>query len=353
MQSSFSNLFHLISLLFLGSAYTHAQIPLSNLQCWLKADVGISVADSTPIDTWLDQSGNNYHATASGAFRPTLRNDFLNQLPAVQFDGTNMMTLPLMDLSNTDKIELVVLYRTTGVIGAGSTAVVFENSPNMNLSTTGFGFFDKDRSGVYDPNGAVVGFVGDMGSGSYESTSSADSFLIANIIIDKSLPADEAIILFCGDTIPGDAYGGNADNTNNFGINESFIGARSGGLFGFTGEIAEILLYSQKLDSVARDSVWTYLADKYLVCSSLQTSIDLYPTPIASQITVFPNPTHHNIQIVVEAQTFINVYDIYGKLLLSKSLFPGNNELNLSDLKAGVYLITDNKSWNYKLVKTQ
>lgn len=351
MRVGFLNLFNLISFLFLASTPTDAQVPLSELQCWLKADAGISVADSTPIDTWLDQSGNNSHATASGAARPTLRNNFLNQLPAVQFDGANMMTLPLIDLSNTDKIELIVLYRTTGVIGAGGTAVVFENSPNMNFSSTGFGLFDKDRSGVYDPNGAVVGFVGDMGSGSYESTSSADSFLIANVVIDKNLPANEAVILFCGDTIPGDAYGGNADNTNNFGTNESFIGARSGGLFGFTGEIAEILLYSKKLDSTERDSVWTYLADKYLVCNSLQTSVDLYPTPTASKISVFPNPTPHKIQIVVEDQTFINLYDIYGKLLLSKSLLPGNNELNLSDLKAGVYLITDNKTWNYKLVK--
>ena len=83
-----------------GAPFTPASI--SGLKLWLKSDAGLyqertgasattlASADSDPVGSWLDQSGNGNHATApTDACRPLLKTAIQNGRNIVRFDGTD------------------------------------------------------------------------------------------------------------------------------------------------------------------------------------------------------------------------------------------------------------------------
>jgi hypothetical protein len=67
---------------------------LSGCTIWLRADMGITLVSGS-VDTWADQSGNGYNATAPGT-RPGFSANAVNNLPAITGNGTNqlMTTVP-------------------------------------------------------------------------------------------------------------------------------------------------------------------------------------------------------------------------------------------------------------------
>ena len=77
---------------------------VANLILWLRADAITGLADTNPVITWLDESGQGNDVTQGvGADRPLYRTGIMNGLPVVRFDGVSdflrsaalVTTLPL------------------------------------------------------------------------------------------------------------------------------------------------------------------------------------------------------------------------------------------------------------------
>lgn len=80
-------------------------------------------------------------------------------------------------------------------------------------------------------------------------------------------------------------------------------------------------------------------------CSPIMTSIT---NNLDTDLEVFPNPANDFVVINSPADNVIDahaiVYDLYGRKVLNVSLLPGTNQINVSSLTAGVYMIHANNS---------
>ncbi len=69
---------------------------------------------------------------------------------------------------------------------------------------------------------------------------------------------------------------------------------------------------------------------------------------------MYPNPAKNSITVNCENSTEINIYSIDGKLVLQKAVQNPVNELNISTLTDGIYMlkvVTDKGTVTRKLVK--
>jgi len=72
------------------------------------------------------------------------------------------------------------------------------------------------------------------------------------------------------------------------------------------------------------------------------------------KIQIYPNPAHQTLTVECERSTEINIYSIDGKLVLQKAVLNPVNELNISSLTDGIYMlkvVTDKGTVTRKLVK--
>ncbi|NBU47917.1 MAG: T9SS C-terminal target domain-containing protein, partial [Flavobacteriales bacterium] len=79
------------------------------------------------------------------------------------------------------------------------------------------------------------------------------------------------------------------------------------------------------------------------------TSID-YPES-SENISIFPNPLSHFIQFNAKRIIDVALFDMSGKLLLSKMVMP-NEQVDVSSLNNGIYFITinmDRKMYHQKI----
>jgi hypothetical protein len=77
-----------------------------------------------------------------------------------------------------------------------------------------------------------------------------------------------------------------------------------------------------------------------------------------SNIRVYPNPADKTLIIelpVLSGNTQVNIYNNEGRLMLSQKLYNKTNKVDISDFKAGIYLIRvqsdDGKVSTVKIVK--
>lgn len=118
-----------------GGAFTPLSIP--GLQLWLKADAGLyqertgvgattpASSDSDPVGSWLDQSGQGFHCTASAdSVRPTLKLAIQNGLPVVRFDGVDDL-LQSASITGLPAITLFLLAKS----GVTTSAYVLTLGP--------------------------------------------------------------------------------------------------------------------------------------------------------------------------------------------------------------------------------
>lgn len=73
-----------------------------------------------------------------------------------------------------------------------------------------------------------------------------------------------------------------------------------------------------------------------------------------SNVVIYPNPVTDFLTINTPNLTKISIYDLHGQKLIDYTTSKQTEKLNLSSLKAGIYMLTietDNKKHTYKLVK--
>lgn len=103
-----------------------------NLQCWLDvADADAVQRTGTAIDQLTDKSGNGYHATATGAARPTWEDAYWNGLPAAAFLNTAQWMAFSSAVQQTQKMQVFAVVDT---VGLGAHYRLF-----LNRDAAGFG----------------------------------------------------------------------------------------------------------------------------------------------------------------------------------------------------------------------
>lgn len=83
------------------------------------------------------------------------------------------------------------------------------------------------------------------------------------------------------------------------------------------------------------------------------TSLDINEIEFSQNFKFYPNPTSNSLYLELENEVIKDIYifDLNGKLIISQKNI--NNQINLSDLQTGTYLIkTDSKNIkSFKIIK--
>jgi hypothetical protein len=256
--------------------YRHTKFTPSSidgLDLWLDASDSSTLFDattggSTPADDgtvarWEDKSGNNNHATQSTvADRPLRRVADVNGRDAVDFVSQDIMigASPLTQRQTDEKTAFIVL--ETDTLGVSFGAI------NLYSHTSSF---TTGAVGLITPEVAYR-----CGGPTWVSSSpvSTTSPSIVSMTHDGQANIQDAISMWVDGT----------SATNDLGTDGTFVDNNNGWHLGrqatqvadagpYDGRICEVIIYNSELSTEDRESVETYLADKWgIISNSINSS---------------------------------------------------------------------------------
>jgi len=210
---------------------------VAGLILWLDADAITGLSDTDPVSIWADRSASGYDATASSTARPTYRTGQINGKPALDFvDGAgNRLNISMSETSGNwtwffviDSDTNAAAYRY--MYDASSGRLVLAQLANNN-----------DSPGWYDGTWRISPSTGTTGVQVLEYNLASGA---------GELYRDRTSILSSGYTqraLGGTQRIGSSYSDNNY----------------FNGRMAEVVVYNSALGTTDRDTIYTYLNDKY------------------------------------------------------------------------------------------
>lgn len=228
---------------------------LAALQLWLKADAFTDLSDGATLTTWTDNTNYGYTCTQSGS--PQYVENFSNDFPAVQFNGSNYFEYTASDLD--------FIYST----GISIFAVV-----NASTSAVTNTIIARDTSGNHswacqlDPSDKLLFSVASsysqactrLGAASVSSNYTIVSFQYDGLV-------DESLQVYAGETDDSDFLGYTIPYYINGSGTALRIGNDGNGNF-FTGKMAELIVFNRALGDVERVLINNYLSAKYDIALS-------------------------------------------------------------------------------------
>ena len=219
---------------------------IANLSLWLKADQITGLVDGDPVTTWSDQSGNGYDGTqATVAHKPTYKTAILNGLPVVRFDGSDDH-LEVNNAVGPVKEHTLFAVATTG--GAAGLNILIGRNYTTSQGLTFLFSANNQQYRAGPPWVALTSFC--AGSVAWN----VNSYLYDGRVMQ----------LFCNGRSPRSA---NQSAAMSYHANDDWaVGASvSADAFAnnFTGDIAEIILYSIALAPHQMRGIEMYLGNKW------------------------------------------------------------------------------------------
>ena len=227
----------------------------ADLISWLRADSGVAYDSGTnQVSLWNDQSANGYNGSQSVSVnQPTLVTNAVNGLPAIEFTpGSDGQFLQFPDgFDFTAGVSLFVVVNPTSM-AADASMLDFRN----------FSGSSSDQFGLCELNstsGAIFyAYDGSTGSsGSFSGALTASEFQLLEAIYDGV----SSVSVYTNGTLQGTQ--GSLETLANVTRNNNYVGQSGDGGNYFTGQIAEILIFSTNLDDTAREALESYLLAKY------------------------------------------------------------------------------------------
>lgn len=218
---------------------------VAGLYQWLDAGT-LGLADNDPVGTWTDVSGNTRNATqATGANKPTFKTSIVNSLPIVRFDGTN------------DRLGLGDFSALTQ--GEGFIVVKVDNEPAA----------DGNHSGLWNiGSDAVSGHYSYFGDGhiyeSFGTTARKDTGNPTPALTSWHIYSVYSATSDWKNFIDGVQLFSTTTNTAGFSSSAS-LGCDSGASNFLDGDVAEFIMFSNKLSTTDRANVVAYLKAKYAI----------------------------------------------------------------------------------------
>ena len=245
--------FFLLSGLLFFALNLFSQIPAENLQLWLRADSVEITADK--VSRWYDLSPNEYPIVQNTeAARPLKIDDALGGQPVIQFNGTSTY------LDGGDILDLEMNSHTIfflSIVNFNRGVFISKSSSNVNLAnryhlsiydgTFYYDYYDLQKKTISIPNFSL------------------NKYQIVSAVNDRTTSKNEIYInnTFKSNVLINGSH--NLNSTYNFiigAINNSTGGVPPAGIY-LNGSIAEIIIYNRLLSEEERNSVETYLMDKY------------------------------------------------------------------------------------------
>lgn len=222
------------------AVYVFSPRDSAGLLLWLKADtLSLTLANSDPISTWFDASGNVNNATQTLTNRPLFKTNIQNGLPCVRFDGSNDY-MNLAGISSTLPFTVFITYkkRTTGV-----------KCPIM-VSNTGddpYVYFEWLDDQYYIMSNGCNYYTGPAG------------YTTCTTITQLSPSSCSGIKVYANGTEIAATLGGGAGANLQF----KYVGARVTDGDYADGDIFEIIFYNHAVTSQLQTDVQNYLRTKY------------------------------------------------------------------------------------------
>lgn len=224
-----------------------ASVVQDGLALWLRADALAGYQDGDAVASWPDDSANQFTVTqASGSAQPHLYHDGPAGLPVLRFDGGDYLSrdgVAGAALSGTDQITVFMVMRQA----SSTLASIFRWYGSPAGDEIRFRSL-TDPARLYFRHGDGTS----QGAATWDQPS---DWVGAFHIVSISRAAGTARL-----AIDGQAQG---DRTLSDTLDTAASGTLNVGAGGFTGDIAEMLLYSRTLSPAEAAHVGTYLAIKY------------------------------------------------------------------------------------------
>lgn len=234
----------------------------NNNPLWLKADsinTGTEPVNNSAITVWVDASGNSNGLTAAGD--PTYIESALNGNPAIRFDGASdgLFGPDVLD-GNVGRTIFAVLNPTTA---DGTTT---SNYLSLNSGSAGSGGEDFDLSTEIEVrlNGGAPNWNTPANAGVYNLI--ATSVMAGGVANEMETYLDGTELTIAG------SFAGSETQSINTGTSGTYLGGVGPATGTFIGDIAEVIVYDQELNTAQRVIVENYLAEKY----ALTISNDFY-----------------------------------------------------------------------------
>jgi hypothetical protein len=246
-------------------------LPLNSLALWLKADAGLlQGTSSVPVNTWLDQSGNNLLGIGSPA--PLWVPNAIGDRPVVHFNYASL-TLPNFMAGATSGEAFLVLKSATN-----------STNPNPLWEMGGDGWnsktYDAPAGTISDDFGSFGGY-GNSGVHSFTTAQPLDQYHVYEV---SSQTNDWDA------WINGVWQAHSGKNTVSFG-NAPSLGLAPYWVYytdflpvsaNFAGDVAEVLVFNRSLTADERATVNAYLNGKYALVPALPaTPSNLVATAIS------------------------------------------------------------------------
>lgn len=233
-----------------GQAAAFSPSDVSGLTLWLKSSAITGKSDGDLIDQWDDLSGNGYHATASGALRPTYKTNIENGKPAVLFSGAQY-------LASTQRNNLI----------NNNNYAIFIAAKVADLSLAASQYFLSDlntRLIMYTTSGGVLTGRHTYSGGSFDMSAGAGT---DNAVFIFDMRHDEGYggadvrrhqVKRSGGAVNGNFAVGPFVTTG--GTDTVYLGGVSGLSRFLTGHMFEVIIYNSSVSDANRTNVRDYMA---------------------------------------------------------------------------------------------
>lgn len=207
---------------------------VAGCKIWVKADQ-ITASDNDPIATWSDQSGNSNDFTqAVAGLKPLYKENILNSLPAVRFDGSDDGMLGLYTVLNPYTIFLV-----ENTLSSASDLRTIQSNVTNSLISGG-----RDSNNTCFAGTNISNFKASVGG---------------NILVLRGKAA--GALYFVNGTDRTNTTG----NTANWGL--LTLGATGLVAEPAATDICELIVYDSDIGDTNYNDVGFYLQEKYAVAS--------------------------------------------------------------------------------------
>jgi hypothetical protein len=217
---------------------------------WLKADVGV-IESGGKVSQWQDQSGMNAHVSQTDPNKqPTVHTNALNGQPVIRFDGIDdYLSVDIPDLNSGFSLFIVSVVNDNSVDGAG----LFSSASLANPNTFQI---DVDATTNCSTNYRLQYHNSDNQTNSVCSSTYANTPTItfANYFYNLN-----KVKISANGLLRSQLQDRAFDNT----LTDYVIGTDRRQENFLSGDIAEIILYSDNDLGTRRDIITTYLSDKY------------------------------------------------------------------------------------------
>ena len=222
---------------------TWSELPVTaNLELWLDANDSSTITlNGSTVSQWDDKSGNDYHVSQGTASnQPTLTSSVLNSKNVLRFDGgdylTNASATPVGGSTNR---TIFVVFNYTG----SDIRYAFMLGPSAGSAGDNFGITQEIAVRVQFGNRIWSSSVG-------------SSHSIVSIVLDGTSTTDISAWQ------NGTSLGVSSTLSNTVNTQSSF-GVGGQGASMLIGDVAEVLVYSSALSTSDRESVESYLSNKW------------------------------------------------------------------------------------------